>query len=119
MKERITDKKWFVYALVPLCALCWGFSYLGITVTLKSLEPIQLLAMRWTVSALIFSGMQGHKDSIQGKGHQTGLDCWYFTALYLFHFRDCRRQTDYDLRIVHLYCDDSFDGSDYRICNIA
>lgn len=54
MKERITDKKWFVYALVPLCALCWGFSYLGITVTLKSLEPIQLLAMRWTVSALIF-----------------------------------------------------------------
>ena len=40
MKEKITDKKWFIYALVPLCALCWGFSYLGITVTLKSLEPI-------------------------------------------------------------------------------
>ncbi|SCJ95840.1 putative DMT superfamily transporter inner membrane protein [uncultured Eubacterium sp.] len=54
MKEKISDKKWFIYALVPLCALCWGFSYLGITVTLKSLEPIQLLAMRWTVSALIF-----------------------------------------------------------------
>lgn len=54
MKEKITDKKWFIYALVPLCALCWGFSYLGITVTLKSLEPMQLLAMRWTVSALIF-----------------------------------------------------------------
>ena len=54
MKEKITDKKWFLYALVPLCALCWGLSYLGITVTLEKLEPIQLLAMRWTVSALIF-----------------------------------------------------------------
>ena len=54
MKERITDKKWFIYSLVPLCALCWGLSYLGITVTLESLEPMQLLAIRWTVSALIF-----------------------------------------------------------------
>lgn len=54
MKEKITDKKWFIYALVPLCALCWGFSYLGITVTLTKLAPIQLLAMRWTVAALLF-----------------------------------------------------------------
>lgn len=70
MKERITDKKWFVYSLVPLCALCWGFSYLGITVTLKSLAPMQLLAMRWTVSALIFlvlAALRIIKISYKGK----------------------------------------------------
>ncbi|MFR7991291.1 MAG: DMT family transporter, partial [Anaerovoracaceae bacterium] len=54
MKEKITEKKWFIYALVPLCALCWGFSYLGTTVALASLAPMQLLSLRWTVSALIF-----------------------------------------------------------------
>lgn len=54
MKEKITEKKWFVYALVPLCALMWGLSYLGTSVTLKHLEIMELLALRWTVSALLF-----------------------------------------------------------------
>lgn len=55
MKEKITEKKWFVYALVPLCALMWGLSYLGTSVTLKHLEVMELLALRWTVSALLFA----------------------------------------------------------------
>lgn len=53
-KERLADRKWFVYALVPICALCWGFSFLGTTAALKSVEPIQLLAMRWTIAAALF-----------------------------------------------------------------
>ena len=55
MKENITEKKWFVYALVPLCALMWGLSYFGTSVTLKHLEVMELLALRWTVSALLFA----------------------------------------------------------------
>ncbi|MFQ9892013.1 MAG: DMT family transporter [Emergencia sp.] len=54
MKEKLTEKKWFIYAIVPVCALSWGLSFLGTTVTLKKLDVIQLLAARWTVSALIF-----------------------------------------------------------------
>lgn len=54
MKEEITEKKWFVYALVPLCALMWGLSYFGTSVTLNHLEVMELLALRWTVSALLF-----------------------------------------------------------------
>ena len=34
MEGKITEQKWFVYALVPLCALMWGMSYLGTSVTL-------------------------------------------------------------------------------------
>lgn len=54
MNGKITEKRWFIYALVPVCALCWGFSYLGTSVTLEYLEPIQLLAVRWTVAAALF-----------------------------------------------------------------
>ncbi|MGN0659972.1 MAG: DMT family transporter [Emergencia sp.] len=52
--KKLTDQKWFIYMLVPLCALCWGLSYLGTSVTLKKLSVMELLAMRWTVSALLF-----------------------------------------------------------------
>lgn len=54
MKERITDQKWFVYSLVPVCALMWGFSFFGTTVALEYVEPMQLLALRWTVAAVLF-----------------------------------------------------------------
>lgn len=54
MKPQLTDKKWFIYAIVFVCALSWGLSFLGTTVTLKKLNVIQLLAARWTVSAVIF-----------------------------------------------------------------
>ena len=54
MKEKITEQKWFIYALVPICALMWGLSYLGTSVTLAYLGVMELLALRWTVSALLF-----------------------------------------------------------------
>lgn len=54
MNKKITDRKWLIYLLVALCALFWGLSFFQTTVALKSLEPMQLLAMRWTISAVIF-----------------------------------------------------------------
>ena len=54
MKRKITEQKWFLYALVPVCALMWGLSYLGTSVTLNHLGVMELLALRWTVSALLF-----------------------------------------------------------------
>lgn len=54
MNKKITDKKWLMYVLVAICALFWGFSFLGTTVALRSLQPVQLLSMRWTISAVIF-----------------------------------------------------------------
>jgi len=46
--------KLFLYGMIPVCALCWGFSFLGTKVTLDKLDTIQLLAMRWSIAALIF-----------------------------------------------------------------
>ncbi len=54
MKGKITEQKWFIYALVPICALMWGMSYLGTSVTLDYLGVMELLALRWTVSAILF-----------------------------------------------------------------
>lgn len=54
MNEKITDKKWFIYGLVPICALLWGLSFLGSTIALRSLDVIQLLSLRWTVATLVF-----------------------------------------------------------------
>lgn len=54
MKGKITEQKWFVYALVPLCALMWGMSYLGTSVTLEHISVMELLALRWTIAALFF-----------------------------------------------------------------
>lgn len=61
MKEKLTDKKWVVYSLVPVCSIFWGFSYLGTTVALGKLETIQLLAIRWTVAAAFFLILAGFK----------------------------------------------------------
>ena len=54
MDGKITDQKWFIYALVPICALMWGMSYLGTTVTLEHLAVMEVLALRWTVAAVLF-----------------------------------------------------------------
>ncbi len=54
MKGKITEQKWFVYALVPLCALMWGMSYLGTSVTLEHISVMELLALRWMIAALFF-----------------------------------------------------------------
>lgn len=48
------NSKLFLYGMIPVCSLCWGFSFLGTKVTLDQLDTVQLLAMRWTIAALIF-----------------------------------------------------------------
>lgn len=52
--QKLTESKLFLYGMIPVCSLCWGFSFLGTKVALVELEPMQLLAMRWTIGALIF-----------------------------------------------------------------
>ncbi len=52
--KKFTESKLFLYGMIPVCSLCWGFSFLGIKVTLDKLDPVQLLAMRWTIAALVF-----------------------------------------------------------------
>ena len=52
--QKFTESKIFLYGMIPVCSLCWGFSFLGTKVALVQLEPMQLLAMRWTIAALIF-----------------------------------------------------------------
>ena len=54
MKENITDKKWFLYVLVVIAATMWGMSYFGTKVALESLEPMQILTLRWTISTAVF-----------------------------------------------------------------
>jgi drug/metabolite transporter (DMT)-like permease len=37
-----------------VCALFWGLSFLGTSVSLKKLDVIQLLALRWTIATALF-----------------------------------------------------------------
>lgn len=54
MIEKITEKKGSVYFLAVMCSSLWGFSFLGTQVALEKIDTIPLLALRWTVSAVIF-----------------------------------------------------------------
>ncbi len=70
MRKKITERKWFLYALVPACALMWGLSFLGTSVTLNYLSVVELLALRWTVSTVLFLiliALRVVKVSYQGK----------------------------------------------------
>lgn len=40
--------------LILILALFWGMSFLATTIAVEELSPVQLLSMRWTISALIF-----------------------------------------------------------------
>ena len=52
--QKFTESKLFLYGMIPVCSLCWGLSFLATKIALVDLEPIQLLAMRWTIATLIF-----------------------------------------------------------------
>lgn len=54
MVEKFLDKKATVYILAVICSSFWGFSFLGTKVALEAIDVLPLLALRWTVSALIF-----------------------------------------------------------------
>lgn len=54
MVEKLLNKQGTVYILAVLCSSLWGFSFLGTKVALEAIEVLPLLALRWTVSAIIF-----------------------------------------------------------------
>lgn len=54
MNGKLTEQKWFIYALVPVVALLWGMSFLGTSITLGKLKVMEVLALRWTVAAVLF-----------------------------------------------------------------
>lgn len=68
--KKFTESKLFLYGMIPVCSLCWGFSFLGTKVTLDKLDTVQLLAMRWTIAALVFlllAALKVIKVRIKGK----------------------------------------------------
>ena len=46
--------KVILYSLFTALALLWGLSFLGTKVALKELEPIEVLAVRWGMSLVLF-----------------------------------------------------------------
>lgn len=48
------NKKGFVWVLLALVAFLWGISFLAIKIALDYCEPMELLAVRWPIAALIF-----------------------------------------------------------------
>ena len=54
MLKSFLDKKGTVYILAVICSSFWGFSFLGTQIALEKVDTIPLLALRWTVSAVIF-----------------------------------------------------------------
>ena len=55
MKDRrVSEKKWLLFPLVATVALIWGFSFIAMNEMLKAAEPIQILTVRWTLTAFFF-----------------------------------------------------------------
>lgn len=52
------DRKGYLYFLVVICALFWGFSFFATTYALgQGLKPFELLMLRWGVAAILFLGL--------------------------------------------------------------
>ncbi|MCR4711657.1 MAG: EamA family transporter, partial [Clostridia bacterium] len=43
-----------LFPLVATVALIWGFSFIAMNEMLKAAEPIQILTVRWTLTAFFF-----------------------------------------------------------------
>ena len=47
-------KKNTVYFLTLIISTFWGLSFIALTVLMKWLDPLQIIAVRWTLASLIF-----------------------------------------------------------------
>ena len=47
-------KKNTVYFLILIISTFWGLSFIALTVLMKWLDPLQIIAVRWTLASLIF-----------------------------------------------------------------
>ncbi len=64
------NKKFLVYAAVVIVAVVWGLSMVGSKIALESATPIQVLAVRWLIGALVlgfFAVTRIIKVSYKGK----------------------------------------------------
>ena len=59
MHCKLSERKWFVYGLVPVVALLWGLSFLWTSAALETLDVMEVLALRWTVAAVLFLVLTG------------------------------------------------------------
>lgn len=50
----LAEKKSVLIIMIVFLALFWGMSFFATTVAVEKLAPMQLLAMRWSISAVIF-----------------------------------------------------------------
>ena len=54
MSDSGKGNKVILYLLFTALALLWGLSFLGTKVALEELEPIEVLAVRWGMSLVLF-----------------------------------------------------------------
>ena len=50
-------KKNTVYFLILIISTFWGLSFIALTVLMKWLDPLQIIAVRWTLASFIFISM--------------------------------------------------------------
>ena len=70
MTENKKESKALLYTLFVVLALLWGLSFLGTKVALVELDPVELLAVRWGMSLVLFClliGLGIIKVSYKGK----------------------------------------------------
>lgn len=68
--EKLTNKKIILFILVFMCAFSWGASFVATSWLLESLDPIQILAVRWTLAAVflfVLSKIRLIKLELKGK----------------------------------------------------
>lgn len=73
-KSKVKDSNLIVYLLFVLIALIWGLSFVGIKYTLDDYTPLELLAVRWGISGLVFIILAALKIiKVNFKGKPNGL----------------------------------------------
>jgi drug/metabolite transporter (DMT)-like permease len=73
----VSRRPWLAYTALASVCLFWGTTYLGIRMSLESLSPAWLLAIRYTLSGAILTGMAMARGSRfpRGKGLWAAVGC--------------------------------------------
>ena len=76
-------RPWLAYAALASVCFFWGTTYLGIRMALESLSPAWLVAIRYTLSGAILTGMALARGSKfpRGKGLWAAAGCGEEVAL--------------------------------------
>jgi drug/metabolite transporter (DMT)-like permease len=68
----VTSRTWLAYAALASVCFFWGTTYLGIRMSLEALSPAWLVAIRYTISGSILTGMA----IARGAKFPTGKGLW-------------------------------------------